>query len=56
VTAGVIDGVRSARIFATSASATAACTVELALVTGSPRARSFAITSSLVIPSWWATS
>jgi hypothetical protein len=52
----VAGAVRSAWIFATSASATEACTVELALITGSPRERSLASTSSLVIPSWWAIS
>jgi hypothetical protein len=52
----VADGVRSARTFAASASAIEAWTVELGLVTGSPRARSLAITSSVVIPSWWAIS
>ena len=55
-TAGVTDAVRSARIFATRASATEACTFELALDTGSPRARSFPSTSSLVIPSSRARS
>jgi hypothetical protein len=55
-TAGVTGGVRSARTFATSDSATEPCTVELALVTGSPRARSLPSTSSLVIPSWRAIS
>jgi hypothetical protein len=52
----VTDDLRSARILATSASATAACTVELALVTGSPRARSLPSTPSLVIPSSRAMS